>query len=1020
MSHRGPLREIFGIICLSLNFKETDRNRPPVTHYLMDVIEPTNNITIPSPLPTRPPTTNILLLILSFLAPALSIIAEEVLYLFILWILTNGRFPNIGAVTNFLASLVVRQAPDGAAGQNTRQPTPSEAEDDEDEWFDAQEPLPSSDKGPDNTPPSPVETQLLADLRAESAQKDARIASLIKNANSKGDEIADLHTRQLSSVYEVDRIKEAAESKEKTLRERAIAAEREVRLAVMPWQHDIARNQLEEAAVELRKVNGEKEVAVGAQERLTNDLRAEKARIQELQSELAATQQPESLSTTTKAELQIANENIANLERQASTGIEGVRDAERKAQVAERNAAESATMVSQLEQELREARNEAEELRKSNEQAEENAAAIEEALKKKSGKAPVNGGSEEQIAEIESLRAKLADANKQVSDRDQQDADRREAEPRIFQQGYEEAVEVCKVEARELVSRAREQEANEATQRTTDALAQQQEAMKKEILEKWNAWEGELKAECEGLVKKAQNEAIQVTEAGQVEWNRAEGEKKRAQEELGRAEGEKRRAEEEWGRAEGQKKRAEDAEANAAAEASRAQMAEAEIEKYKNGRDSQTARIGNLNDEIKSLRAQVATATPNSLQQEVKAKALTASQHDLQRARNLIGELVNRHYDSDSRLVLTQLIGANAKIAELRSVVTKSSTKPDQRHYLTILQHAEVDRSSTVYLALEHQYRHVLVKQCEAANGKLVALKEVIKLHDQPERREVLEEIFKVRGDELVEWNDLEAAESEESDEDEDENSAAGTPEPGPQPRKLRPVHGRRPAPKTGGKDAPTSGNSKQGSSCAEFDDDQNEAEPKSQSDPPSSERIGEATAPEQQSNDQIDFSPQMPGSSSLSSHSFTPMNSTFTPIDPPHWSGLPSHSEHAFHSKHTKIPGPKPKAYQTPSQRQQRLAARQDEDKETASTEEATIASSAEGSTGFTFSAPKDVASGILPHVRKYTRLSGKTNTILSRHGLHTTATAESTLPRTIAIRRGDGGQSGTARTCTSGRRGL
>ena len=104
-------------------------------------------ITIPPPLPTPPPTTNILSLILSFLAPALSIIAEEVLYLFILWILTNGRFPKIGAVTNFLASPVVGHAPDGAAGQSPRQPTPSDAEDDGDEWFDAREPLPSPDKG---------------------------------------------------------------------------------------------------------------------------------------------------------------------------------------------------------------------------------------------------------------------------------------------------------------------------------------------------------------------------------------------------------------------------------------------------------------------------------------------------------------------------------------------------------------------------------------------------------------------------------------------------------------------------------------------------------------------------------------------------------------------------------------------------------------------------------------------------------------------------------------------------------
>ena len=56
------------------------------------------------------------------------------------------------------------------------------------------------------------------------------------------------------------------------------------------------------------------------------------------------------------------------------------------------------------------------------------------------------------------------------------------------------------------------------------------------------------------------------------------------------------------------------------------------------------------------------------------------------------------------------------------------------------------------------------MKQCEAVNGKLVALKAIKGSTEQPDRRALLEEIFEMRGDELVEWNDMDAPEPEESD----------------------------------------------------------------------------------------------------------------------------------------------------------------------------------------------------------------------------------------------------------------
>lgn len=483
------------------------------------------------------------------------------------------------------------------------------------------------------------------------------------------------------------------------------------------------------------------------------------------------------------------------------------------------------------------------------------------------------------------------------------------------------------------------------TPRQTNELASEREKALQEELKKavQRAMEAEDKFNNpEGALKEAQNHIDQLHADGQKEWERA-------------------------------------------------QAAEAEIEKYKQGKASQDGRIKKLNDDILVLRKK---KSPLS---ELHAAECQATLYDRLRASALVEEMINRHYDHPSRNVASQLMVANTKINNLKVLLKKSATKFDQVKFLTILLDGEVNEQ---YKDLEASKRVVLVKQCAGVNAKLMALKAMINATKEPDKQELQTELYKPRGDEMVLWNEDDFSESEmESDEDEDENSgsngnrsSASASSSNFQPRPL-PTRRNRPTPSAEEQNVPMSGNPdsnnslkrkgngddnepdgsskrhdsfnmnmrpiagpsaqlpQQGSSFPEADDDLDETKMESQDDLPFVGRIGDATAPQTQSD---------------------------------HWSRTPSQAEHALHPKPTKIPGPKPKASQTPSERQERQLVRRYEDNTALLAPQNAASPTAEGPTVFSFNAPKDIASGILPHVRKYTRLSGTTNTVLSRRRLN------------------------------------
>lgn len=496
----------------------------------------------------------------------------------------------------------------------------------------------------------------------------------------------------------------------------------------------------------------------------------------------------------------------------------------------------------------------------------------------------------------------------------------------------------------------------------------------------------------------------------------------------------------------------------AQAEKKRADAAEVEVGKYKAGKKSQDGRIRSLHDEVAALKK--AGLQPSVLQ----TAEVQATKNDFKRAEALICEYCNQCYEFATRQVVVRLCKANDKIVALKRLLQKPATWPSQLQCLRLLLDAEVEKQAYEGL-FNPDKRQVLIRQCAAVNAKLMVLKDMINGEGGPNKAELLGEIFKPRGDEEAWWNmepeespppssDEDASDEDEADDRGDGGNDGSEPSPGAFPRAL--PTGPRPRPgapkKAEGQDSPMpsdpnsnnplkrkgndddmepEGSSKrhdasgmgmrpiggpsaqQGSSSPGANDEQSETKAESQDDVPSSERIGEAAAPQQQSNDQTDFSPQLPGSPSFPIQHVSPVNAAFSSLDL-------SHTEHALHSKPTKIPGPKSTAYSTTSNGLETLPVRQYTDTKAASAQEAATPSSSITPTVFSFSAPKDIASGILPHVRTYTRLSGTTNTVLSRGQTNaSTAIPQPNFQRTVTVGRGFSEQEvSTTRTSTDGRR--
>ena len=1184
MAHRGPFREMFGLICVALMFPRSEKISPPLysTGYTTETINAVNDtdsyqhlmVPLSIPPPPPPPPTGFLSFLLSFLAPLFSVLGEELLSITLSLMLTNGLLPSL-RITKRLMVLIgtsvyhrVRELRtrgrvlDGDANLNINQhthqiddlarsrqsQTTTASPIDEDEWFNAEEAQPTSDR------------QTLNDLRAQSIAKDGEIARLTRVAEGKTDTIkylvqrnngfrdsvraaldpdslypatndvvsmaedmtrdaerlsrkldrqreeleeaiarqengqlaekvgqitrlsADnekprhrilrLEERQLSCVHRVEYMERKAEEKVKRFKDRAVEAESHLSRAILPRTYESLRDQFDVVLERMRTAEREKEAAVNAQETLTAELGFERLRTQELQTivdNAAGTQQQsEGLVTMSVDDLQWARDRIASLEWEAEAKKKEAQDAQTRAQAAEEKVASHAT----VQQELQEVRNSEKASRDSNKRLKQKLQKTEEALKKASeakSEAVVASPNEDQLAELENLRSQISEATKKESTAfengflqglaanpptnqnqesaavDVQKHDQHEASTQTtesmngptYQQEYEKAIEECTAQTQTLLNNAVQKERLEGQERLNAAVAAREENIKASAEENWRSretqWNAHLNTEIAKATTQEQsrrqdelNVAVQRATTAEARATNADATLTEAQKSRDEMQA---TATSEWNRANREEGRANEAESKALAEYNRAQAAEEEVRKYKEGKANQDQRIKGYIAEINTYKSQTPTKA------KLMAEELENTMGERMRANAIIDEFCHRSYDHETRVVVQQVLSANNKIVELKRLLKSPRNKGTRTECLMTIQDAEVDTG--LYTKLHEPNRQVLVKQCRAVNAKLADLKTVINQSEQPDKVEVLTEMYKARGDEQIEWDDDDPP--SEASSDEDENDQIRSPfvrrKRMPASRRVRPAAGpqvqvtplpsdrrtnnqlkRKDESDNFGAEAsgkrretsemdmrPTAGPSfqfpQQGSSSLEAADAM-ETKAESQNEVPSSERKWEATAAQQQSNDQTASHAQPP---------FAPPHTVqqFTSANPAASSESPSHGPQAPHTKPSKIPGPKPKAHLTPQERQERLRYRYPPDSGLASAQEAAAPTSADRATSFSFNVPKDIAPGIRPHVRKYSRLSGKTNIMpSSRQPNASNAEPETHLPRTLALRRSDGGQ--------------
>ena len=204
MAHRGLLREMYGMICLTLLFPQSERGPVPTPHttFIEDVVDTFTNEnahTIPTTPLSTPSATGFLGIFLGILTFFLALLGDEAINRIAHAVLFNCLLP-LARITGrhiitYGTRIYRRVRGQGIQVDNTRQ-NPVEIDDSSrstsaqvrastpddsiDEWFDAVESQPSPVEIPDNTPVPPVNDQALADLRAESQEKDDQIAKLNK------------------------------------------------------------------------------------------------------------------------------------------------------------------------------------------------------------------------------------------------------------------------------------------------------------------------------------------------------------------------------------------------------------------------------------------------------------------------------------------------------------------------------------------------------------------------------------------------------------------------------------------------------------------------------------------------------------------------------------------------------------------------------------------------------------------------------------------------------------------------
>lgn len=799
-----------------------------------------------------------------------------------------------------------------------------------------------------------------------------------------------LEQGQQSSVKEVERIQQAAKEREKKLTDQR---QRELSNAINPRTYDSLRAQFDVVRDALFRVTGGREAAIAALE------------AEETQTQPEAQEQSEHPVTVVTDVVQETIEEVANLEPELGARDEEMEEAEEKARHAEVKAQEAEKKAQRAETIMQSAESRAEVAEQHNIALENDLEMARDAARRSSQRQKLM---EQRIQSLEEARLESSNVTQGAIPVGTRSASQQEACTQTEQankdasysylEGRQAAIRECEQQALVLIAKAVDQERQLTQGHIHTAVLQERQQMQQQVntalASRDSAWTAQVNAHVENEVASREGPLRAELNAAAQRATTAED-------------------------------RANEAEQRASMEHSRADTAEEESRKQKQERSSQDGQLNIYRGEIANLKRRI----PRDA--DLIAAQLRFAGDGRRRAHAIIGESLSRHYDWATKQVLGRLLNANEQIMELERLLEDPETRSSQIVFLRALLNAEVPRE--MYMKLEQPLRQVLVKQCKAVNVRLDALKTIINGSDQPDKVRLLTEIYKSRGDEDTEWNTEDSTPEPSSDEDEDDNRVrVQTPAPdAPRNRLIPTIRRARPAavpqaqtppppsdlrgdPRLKRKEADdveASASSKrrdasqmemrpiaspsrpfpqQGLSSPAAADDSIETESETQNEVSSSEP-GEAPASRPQSNGQTDNNPQMPSLPTQHSSSPNPIASSETP-------------SHAPHPKPTKIPGPKPKPTFTASERQQRLRYRQNPESEAASEQETTTSSSSQG---FTFEVPKNIASGIRPHVRKYTRLSGMTNIVPSPRQPSNASGADQWPPnlhRTITLRRGHG----------------
>ena len=763
----------------------------------------------------------------------------------------------------------------------------------------------------------------------------------LKRANTK---VLTLEMEQQSSVAEVRRTEQAAARlreqssvTEALNAERATARLREQRLTrERDAANDRASNGVSQASYDSLRISFDM-----LRDQFNEAQEERKAAVDELRAEQAKTEtlaQQASESTATGSTVP-SDERISSLEQEALARNEAVQDAEAKAEEAKTRAEEATTRAEELEVKAREADTKAQEAEAKAQEAEAKAQEAEIKAQEAGAKAKAAEiKSEEAETRFQEEKAKVQEAETKI----------KEAEVHSANVGAhpQQEIEDGKHELEQRLQRAEKAlaKASNGAEGTSNQESYQQ-GFQAAVLE------------CEA---KAQVVIAQEVDAAII---------RRDAEVLGQLKTELENAV-------AQEKAPLQAQLNATNE--RATTAEEEVgtlkeevRKYKQGKQSQDQRIQGYKDDISRLKRLIPANAALMVEE------LESAQRDRQRAQALLEESSVRSYDWDTKQVLKKLLEANEKIIELECVLKDARTQSNQTDLLKVLLDAEVDPQQ--YMSLNLPMRQVLVKQCRAVNARFKDLRTIIESSERPRKEGLLFAIYQARGDEEAFYDEDDPEPEPSSDEDEDENAAnSGVQRSAPRRLNQPTSHRSRRAtvPQVVVTPLPADARVHNDLKRKGFPNEPDAAprvETRQMAGPSigyplqtSSSRNGEAF-------DQANLDPQ------LSAIGSTPAQHPATP-NPFASTATPSHPEQAPKPKPTRISAPRQKPHLTASERQERLRYVPNPESEASPEQEAAAPTSIPGPRTFSFNMPKNIASGIRPHVRKYTSLSGMTNIVRSR----------------------------------------